>query len=299
MYFRNSKYNLITRQKFCRQVIFFSLLIFIFSCKKQELFPGYKEINGNFYALISSDSKTIKPQINDFIIADLKYLTLNDSVFFSDIRKFQLSTPDYPGAIDEIFIKLSKGDSAFLIVNTRRFFEKDLQIKVPKFLENQTFFKIYCHIIDIESYKQYLQKKERFLSWLVNQKQFEKTSLDIFLGMLTQYQKKNDLYKIVLVNGNGDYIHTGDTIIINYEGYFLDGKMFDSTWKRHQPFEFVYGTEMQVIKGLEIALKTMREKERALFVMPSKMAFGEKGSSSRIIPPYTPVIFEVQVKKIN
>ena len=79
----------------------------------------------------------------------------------------------------------------------------------------------------------------------------------------------------------------------------LDGKLFDSTWKRNQPFEFVYGTEMQVVQGLEIALRTMKEKERALFVMPSEMAFGKKGSSTRIVPPFTPVVFEVEVEKIN
>ncbi len=288
--------------KYCFTPIIFLLvflLLDIISCKKQELFPGYRELNGNYYALVSADGKSVTPKVNDLIIADLKYLTLKDSVFFSGMRKFKLSMPDYPGAIDEVFIRFSQGDSALMIVNTKRFFEKDLQTDVPDFLENQRFFKIQCHIVKVESRKQYLQEKTRFLSWLVGQKQFEKANLDIFLNMLTKYEKKKDLYKVDLINGEGDLIKSGDTLVINYEGYFLDGKMFDSTWKRHQPFEFVYGTEMQVVRGLEIALRTMKEKERALFVMPSEMAFGKKGSSTRIVPPFTPVVFEVEVEKIN
>ncbi len=274
-------------------------ILILFGCKKQELFPGFKEINENYYALISADGKGIKPQINDLIVTDLKYLTLKDSVFFSVVRKFKLTLPDYPGAIDELFIQLSQGDSALMIINTKRFFEKDLKSEVPEFLKNQQFFKIQCRIVKIESRKQYLQEKARFLSWLVGKKQFEKANLDIFLNILNQYEKKKDFYKVNLINGEGDLIKIGDTLVINYEGYFLDGKMFDSTWKRHQPFEFVFGTEMQVVKGLEMALRTMKLHERTLFVMPSEMAFGEKGSSTRIIPPFTPVVFEVEIEDIN
>jgi len=276
----------------------FSLVLFS-ACKKQELFPGYREINGNYYALVGVEGKTVKPHVNDLIVADLKYMTLHDSVFFSGLRKFKLTMPDYLGSIDELFIQFSQGDSALAIVETKRFFEKDLQIPVPEFLKNQRFFKMQCRIVKVESRKQYLQEKTRFLSWLVGQKQFEKTNLDIFLNMLTRYEKKKDLYKVDLINGEGDLIKIGDTLVVNYEGYFLDGKMFDSTWKRRQPFEFVYGTEMQVVHGLEIALRTMKEKERAMFVMPSEMAFGEKGSSTRIVPPFTPVVFEVEIEKIN
>ncbi len=283
-----------------RNLYLITLFLVLFSaCKKQEIFPGYREINGNYYALVGVGDKMVKPHINDLIVADLKYMTLHDSVFFSGVRKFKLTIPDYPGSIDEMFIRFSQGDSALMIVDTKRFFEKDLQIDVPEFLKSQRFFKIQCRIVKVESRKQYLEEKTRFLSWLVGQKQFEKANLEIFLNMLTKYEKKKDLYKVDLINGEGDFVKVGDTLVVNYEGHFLDGKMFDSTWKRNQPFEFVYGTEMQVIQGLEIALRTMKEKERALFVMPSEMAFGEKGSSTRIVPPYTPVVFEVEIEKIN
>ena len=84
---------------------------------------------------------------------------------------------------------------------------------------------------------------------------------------------------------------------VNYEGRFLNGRFFDSTVKRNQPFEFVYGTELQVIPGLEDAIGRMREGQRALVILPSDLAWGEKGSSTGIVPPFTTVIYEVELLK--
>ena len=77
----------------------------------------------------------------------------------------------------------------------------------------------------------------------------------------------------------------------------VHGRFFDSTVKRNQPFEFVFGTELQVIPGLEDAIGRMREGQRALVILPSDLAWGEKGSSTGIVPPFTTVIYEVELLK--
>ena len=79
----------------------------------------------------------------------------------------------------------------------------------------------------------------------------------------------------------------------------FDGKYFDSTIRRNQSFQFVYGTEWQVIKGLEEAIGMMHEGEKSLFIVPSELAFGPAGSSTGIIPPYTSLIFEVELLKVS
>jgi FKBP-type peptidyl-prolyl cis-trans isomerase FkpA len=107
------------------------------------------------------------------------------------------------------------------------------------------------------------------------------------------------IYYLNLVQGNGKKVELGDTITVNYEGRFLNGKFFDSTVKRRQPFQFVYGTEWQVIKGLEEAIGLMCEGEKSLFILPSELGFGNRGSSSSIIPPFTSLIFEVEILKVS
>ena len=42
----------------------------------------------------------------------------------------------------------------------------------------------------------------------------------------------------------------------------------------------------------------MTEGEKSLFILPSEIAFGKEGSSTGIIPPYTSLIFEVEVLKV-
>ena len=107
------------------------------------------------------------------------------------------------------------------------------------------------------------------------------------------------LYHLKLREGTGKRIEKGDTVTVNYEGRFLNGKFFDSTIRRNQPFQFVYGTEWQVVKGLEEAIGMMHEGEKSLFILPSDLAFGTEGSSTGIIPPFTSLIFEVEILKVN
>jgi FKBP-type peptidyl-prolyl cis-trans isomerase len=102
-----------------------------------------------------------------------------------------------------------------------------------------------------------------------------------------------------LEKGEGRKIEIGDTIMIHYEGIFLNGKYFDSTKRRKQPFQFVYGTEWQVIDGLEEGLSYLREGDKALFIVPSDLAFGSTGSSTGIVPPFTSLIFEVEVMMVK
>jgi len=95
--------------------------------------------------------------------------------------------------------------------------------------------------------------------------------------------------------GNGTTVKSGDTVVVHYEGRFLNGGYFDSTYKRNQAFEFVLGQEWQVIEGLEKAIRIMSEGEKAIFVIQSQLAFGSKGSSTGIVPPFTSIIFEVDL----
>jgi FKBP-type peptidyl-prolyl cis-trans isomerase len=110
---------------------------------------------------------------------------------------------------------------------------------------------------------------------------------------------KSGLYHIVIEEGNDVEVEKGDTVVVHYEGKFLNGKFFDSTKQRKQPFEFVYGHKMQVIDGMEEVIGKMKEGERALAILPSDIAFGKTGSSTGIIPPYTSVIYEVVLTDVR
>jgi FKBP-type peptidyl-prolyl cis-trans isomerase len=94
-------------------------------------------------------------------------------------------------------------------------------------------------------------------------------------------------------------VAVGDTVLIHYEGYFLNGNFFDSTHQRNEPLQFVYGQQWQVIGGLEKAIGKMHEGDKALVIIPSEQAFGADGSVEGIVPPFTPVVFEVELINVK
>jgi FKBP-type peptidyl-prolyl cis-trans isomerase len=87
--------------------------------------------------------------------------------------------------------------------------------------------------------------------------------------------------------------------VIHYEGYFLNGKFFDSTHRRNEPLQFVYGHQWQVIGGMEKAIGKMHQGDKALVIIPSELAFGADGSVGGIVPPFTPVVFEIELINVK
>lgn len=283
-------------------VIFSSILLLLISCNTESEYPGFKRArHGIHFQLHKIGEDTRKPKAGDFVTVDLIYKTLGDSVFFTGRRKFQITRPDFKGSIDECFMMLTEKESATFILSAGDFFKKTLQTNLPEFFNESSRMKVTIEIIEIQTEKAYRKEKEAFLHWIRDFGDYEKVLLKQFLEEkeLPEKPVSSGIYFINIRKGEGKKIEIGDTITINYEGKFLNGKFFDSTVKRNQPFQFVYGTEWQVVKGLEEALAMMYEGEKSLIILPSELAFGTRGSSTGIIPPFTSLIFEVEILKVN
>lgn len=272
------------------------------SCHKSSEYKGYRlHASGFDYQLIKIGDDSIKCRYTDYITADISYKTINDSVFFKGRRKFQISQPEYIGAIDECLTLIGKDDSASFIIPADNFFKKTLSSDLPKFLKSSEKIKINIAIVDVQTIQEYDNEKMAFLKWIEDFGEYEKT---ILLQYLNESKLKinplpTGMYYLVVKAGNQKTVNLGDTVVVNYEGRFLNGKFFDSTRQRNEPFQFVYGQQWQVVKGMEEAIGIMHEGEKALFIMPSGLAFGQSGSSSGIIPPFTSLIFEVELISIK
>jgi len=272
------------------------------SCNKGSRYPGFKKgKHGIYYQLHTLGEDTVKAKPGDFITVNLTYATLHDSVFFKGTRKLQLNPPGYPGSVDECFRMLACEESATFILAAAPFFSKTLQTELPRFIQQGSNFKIYVEMLEIQTQAEYQREKEAFLSWIEDFGEYEKVILKQFIAekKLSLDPRPSGLLYLNLTPGAGNNVALGDTVTIHYEGRFLNGRFFDSTIKRNQPFQFVYGTEWQVIRGLEEAIGMMREGERSLFIIPSEMGFGNEGSSTGIIPPFTSLIFEVELLKVS
>jgi FKBP-type peptidyl-prolyl cis-trans isomerase len=97
----------------------------------------------------------------------------------------------------------------------------------------------------------------------------------------------------VLVQGNGPKPTAGDSVVCNYKGTFVDGKEFDSSYKRGEPATFpVTG----VIKGWTEALQLMPVGSKWQLVIPPDLAYGAQGRPG--MPPNSTLVFEVELVKI-
>ena len=272
------------------------------TCDSYSKYPDFKRArHGIYYQLHTLGEDTVKARPGDYITVNLTYMTMTDSVFFKGTRKFQVSIPAYEGAIDECFGMLSLEESATFIIQADNFFSVTLQTALPRFISAGDAIKIKIELLEIQSEQDYIREMEAFLSWIEDFGDYEKVILKQFISeeKLAVSPLPSGIYYFNLRPGTGKKVELGDTITVNYEGRFLNGKFFDSTIKRRQPFQFVYGAEWQVIKGLEEAIGMMCEGEKSLFILPSELGFGNQGSSNNVIPPFTSLIFEVEILKVS
>ena len=96
--------------------------------------------------------------------------------------------------------------------------------------------------------------------------------------------------------GTGPEVKSGDTISIDYKGTLPDGTVFDSSYKRGQPFETQIGVG-QVIKGWDEGVIGMQVGGKRKLVIPPAMGYGEQDMGT--IPANSTLIFEVELKEIK
>jgi hypothetical protein len=257
--------------------LFFALfLCFIFSSCKNP-YPGYtKAAEGIYYKLLMVGEQEQCCRFGDYVTAHIAYVTMNDSVFFSGTIKFKVTQPNFSGSIDKCFTLICKYDSAQFIISALDFFEKTLESVVPDYLGADGKMKISIHLMDIQTSDEYEREKEAFLHWIEDLGEYEKVLLKQYIrdAKIEIPPMEEGIYYIVQQTGNGSTVAIGDTVLIHYEGHFLNGRYFDSTRRRNDPLQFVYGHQMQVIGGLEKAIGKMHRGDMALVVIPSEQAFG-------------------------
>lgn len=97
--------------------------------------------------------------------------------------------------------------------------------------------------------------------------------------------------------GSGSEVKTGDTVVVHYTGWLTDGKKFDSSFDRNQPFETKIGVG-HVIKGWDMGIVGMKKNGKRKLTIPYEFGYGEMGSEP-VIPGFATLIFEVELLDVK
>ncbi|MCC7331868.1 MAG: FKBP-type peptidyl-prolyl cis-trans isomerase [Flavobacteriales bacterium] len=271
-------------KKLFRLIPILSLFI---SCTHQP--KEYKYLSNGVKLKLLAFGENEKQYNNDCsVVASIQLYAKNKLVFYQDeYSVFSLNKSPF----DILFSELNEGDSASCIVpidafdkaafkfNTKNWNTDTLSgtIKIQKYLSR-------------EELNSFLERNDHEL--------VEQVKLKKYLTFINTYQNRNGVIFIPEKNGTGETVSEGKTVWVHYTGSFLNGIVFDNTYNRSS-FEYQYGTPNQMIKGFEIALSGMKKNEKAKIIIPSQLAFGDKGSATGIVPPFTTVVYELEIIDIK
>jgi FKBP-type peptidyl-prolyl cis-trans isomerase len=104
------------------------------------------------------------------------------------------------------------------------------------------------------------------------------------------------LYYIEKVKGTGAQAVAGKKVKVHYKGTLLNGKQFDSSIGK-EPYAFTLGKH-QVIEGWDEAIAMMKKGGKATLIIPSSLAYGERGMGEDILP-YSTLVFEVELVDVQ
>ncbi len=264
-----------------------------------QKYPGYKQTkSGLYYKFHSQNLSAIQPKLTDFLKVEMTCY-LNDSLYYdwqgSQKEVYtQLREPVFAGDLQEAYAMMHVGDSASFYVKADSiavlYYEQD-----PKAvgLKPEDFFRYEVKLVEVKTEKEFQDDIEKLRER--RKADSEKAFLDYLEANNVTDSTPSGLYYTKLKTTRGAQPKVGQKVLIKFVATYLDGTPLGDSDQLGGQYEVEYGKGM-VLQGLDEGIGLMREGEKARFVLPYPLAYGE--STYGYIPAYSNLVFDVELLDI-
>lgn len=262
-----------------------SAFFLISACKKS--YPSFHEVSKGVFQktfIIGDDKK--KSYAGAYTQVDYKMFLLQDSLPLSaDTGVYLFMQTPYDQPILQAISFMNEGDSAAFIITHALSPDSIVEI-----LLNISLRKVLTPL----AYEEFMADREL----RSEMKEMEEMNAFFEKNPKHQWALFNGMYYKIEKQGQGGFPKKGDLITLHYQGYYLNGRKFDSTYET-EALSFTYGDPHQVIPGFELALSKMNKGMKLKIVIPSQLGFGAEGTSDKTIRPYSPLLYELELIELN
>lgn len=263
------------------------------SCNKPK---GYDRNPGGMYShfyIVNPDQP--KPETGDFVEVNIGLRTDNEIISPMNRNSMTIDEKLYKGDLYCALQKMHVGDSATFILKGKKFYEEFLNLGDYPYGKDPIYADV--KLLKIMSKKKIELAEENFKE---NKKRLRHVEDSLIADYVVEHHidvKKNGIYRYVNTKTDGQMPKKGQSVQVLYKAYFLDGTQFYSCSDRDNPQTFEIGKN-QIAAGIEAMVQQMHVGEDVTIVVPSRMAFSEAGNTELKVPPYTPVVFRLELVRI-
>lgn len=273
----------------------------VFSFNACSKYKGYKldKETGIYYKFYVQNKDSVQAQTGDVVTMSYQ-LALKDSILVPNMPIQELVQESiYKGDVYDAIRMMHVGDSATFILNADTFFhymggENPFDDKELYFT-----FKMTDLMPKVEVDAMMAEQEAQYNAYIEQLRVAEDSLLRDYIAKnkIKVAPTASGLYFISKKAGKGAQAAPGQKVAVHYVGRLLDGTEFDNSILRNEPIEFVLG-QGRVIPGWDEGIAMMREGEKATLIIPSNLAYGERGAQG-VIPPCSPLVFDVELVKVG
>jgi FKBP-type peptidyl-prolyl cis-trans isomerase FkpA len=297
-------------------ILIIALLLATTACDKT------KETPNGFKYKVEKAGNGITPKVGEILVFDYVMKDSKDSVW-GDTHENGMpaavmindsAAMKGENGMVQMFRQLSVGDSVIVEMPVKKFFKDIVGGPLPKEIDSTVSIKYLIKVTEITDREKFQVKQRELMDKkMAEQLGKDTVAIDKFLAEkgITAQKTESGLRYVITQPGKGPNATSGQLVQVNYTGYLLDGKYFDTSVKSiaqekglynarrepYKPFDLTIDRS-GVIKGWHEALKLMNKGAKGTFYIPSPLGYGPQQMSD-VLKPNSILVFDIEMLDIK